>query len=154
VLISAYGLIDDWNPEIKAGYATTTVNRVLSDLTPLLDSEAGKRVVIGGDLNVGTHYTDPSPDEPHRWGPMHRASLGRVEALGLVDCLAQPSPPTAGRSSAAPAARRPTAATCAPIATTTGPTARPGRTTRSSPARRCRPASSLASRWIMRRLGH
>jgi hypothetical protein len=96
VLISAYGLIDDWNPEIKGGYATTTVNRLLSDVTPLLDSEPGRRVIIGGDLNVGTQYTDPSANEPHRWGPMNRATLLRMEGLGLVDCLASGVPTDRG----------------------------------------------------------
>jgi hypothetical protein len=95
-LISAYGLFDDWNAEIKSGYTTTTVNRLMSDLTPLLDSEEGARTLIAGDLNVGTQYTDPSPEEPHRWGRMHRATMERISAFGLVDSLAKCVAPDRG----------------------------------------------------------
>lgn len=88
-LVSGYGLMDDRHATEKAVvYSTTTVNRMLSDLTPLIDSDAGKRMIIAGDLNVGTQYADPGPDERHRWGPMHRATQARFEALGFVDCLA------------------------------------------------------------------
>jgi hypothetical protein len=89
ILISGYGLMDDWNPEARVAYSTTTANRMLSDLTPLIDSGLGRRMIIAGDLNLGTQYTDPSPEQPHRWGPMHRATLARFEAFGFVDCLAQ-----------------------------------------------------------------
>lgn len=53
VLISGYGLLDDFNPKTKLYYATTTVHRMLSDLTPLIDSDDGRLMVIAGDLNVG-----------------------------------------------------------------------------------------------------
>lgn len=88
VLVSAYGLMDDWNPEAKVTYATTTVNRLMSDLTPLLDSDEGARTLIGGDLNVGTQ-SPAHPEEPHRWAPMHRATIDRFASFRLVDCLAK-----------------------------------------------------------------
>ena len=72
--ISLYGLIDD-------GYAVTTLHRQLSDLTPLIDSELGSRVVLGGDLNITSQL-----DEPHR--SRHRNIFDRFASLGLVDCLA------------------------------------------------------------------
>ncbi len=88
-LVSGYGLFDDRHPtERGLVYSTTTVNRMLSDLTPLIDSDAGRRMIIAGDLNVGTQYKDPSPEEPHRHGPHHRATFERFGALGMVDCLA------------------------------------------------------------------
>jgi hypothetical protein len=102
ILISAYGLMDDFNSEIESGYSTTTVNRLLSDLTPLIDSEAGKRMIIAGDLNIGTQYTDPSPEERHRWGPMHRATLDRITDFGFVDCLAASIPAARGPLAACP----------------------------------------------------
>lgn len=72
-LMSVYGLIDD-------GYAVTTVHRQLSDLTPLLDTKYGRRVVLAGDLNVTTQF-----EEPHR--SRHRNVLDRIETLGLRDAL-------------------------------------------------------------------
>ncbi len=43
-LVSGYELMDDRHPSEKGlVYSTPTVNRMLSDLTPLIDSEAGRR---------------------------------------------------------------------------------------------------------------
>lgn len=48
-LVSGYGLFDDRHPTEKGlVYSTTAVNRMLSDLTPLIDSDAGRRMVIAG----------------------------------------------------------------------------------------------------------
>ena len=44
VVVSVYGLID-------RGYADTTIHRILSDLTPLVDERRARRMVIAGDLN-------------------------------------------------------------------------------------------------------
>jgi exonuclease III len=57
IVVSAYGLID-------RGYADTTVHRILSDLTPLLDERRARRMVIAGDLNVTT-----------QWSAKHRSFL-------------------------------------------------------------------------------
>ena len=73
VLVSVYGMIDN-------GYAVTTVHRLLSDLTPLLDSKLGRRVILAGDLNVSTQL--PEPDRKR-----HRNLLERFATVGLVDCL-------------------------------------------------------------------
>ncbi len=69
--VSMYGLIDD-------GYATTTVHSLLSDLKPLLDSTAGGRLVIGGDLNCSTQLPPP-------YRRVHRNLFDRFRANGLVD---------------------------------------------------------------------
>lgn len=74
--VGVYGLID-------CGYAVTTVHRVLSDLTPLLDSRLGKRLILGGDLNCSTQLKPP-----HR--ERHRDLFSRFAGLGLVDLLALP----------------------------------------------------------------
>jgi len=79
ILISAYGALDE-------GYAVTTVHRLLSDLTPLLDSSPKSRVVLAGDLNLSTQLA-----EPHR--ARHRNALERFATLGLVDCLSLQLPP-------------------------------------------------------------
>lgn len=73
-VVSVYGLID-------RGYAITTVHRILSDLTPLIDSPLGKRLVLGGDLNLSTQL--PSPDRER-----HRNTFERIKGLGLADLLA------------------------------------------------------------------
>jgi exonuclease III len=50
LVISAYGVID-------RGYADTTVHRILSDLTPVLDERRGRGVVFAGDLNITTQWS-------------------------------------------------------------------------------------------------
>jgi endonuclease/exonuclease/phosphatase family metal-dependent hydrolase len=76
-LVSLYGLID-------GGYADTTVNRQLSDLTPLFDDPAHeKRLILGGDLNITTQWTGSQK----RYGVWEAVTLNRIAAFGLVDCL-------------------------------------------------------------------
>jgi hypothetical protein len=79
-LISQYGLLDNQ-------YAHTTVGRQLSDLTPLFESPLGRHVVIGGDLNITTQWTNQSARR------RDRNLLDRYASLGLVDCLALNRPP-------------------------------------------------------------
>ena len=54
VLVSAYGTFEE-------GYTVTTVHKLLSDLTPLLDSRSTKGVVLAGDLNVSTPVAGAPP---------------------------------------------------------------------------------------------
>jgi endonuclease/exonuclease/phosphatase family metal-dependent hydrolase len=85
-LISVYGLID-------AGYAVTTMHRILSDLTPLFDDgryNNGRKhihVVLGGDLNASTQFGPPHLAR-------HRLVFEGIKAFGLVDCLDQQLGPT------------------------------------------------------------
>jgi endonuclease/exonuclease/phosphatase family metal-dependent hydrolase len=75
--ITMYGLID------KHGYATTTVHRMLSDLTPLLNDGAGKRdILLGGDWNVSIQWDQRYPGKY----PAHRLLFDRVEDFGLENC--------------------------------------------------------------------
>ena len=67
VVVSAYGLID-------RGYADTTVHRLLSDLTPLIDERRARRMVIAGDLNITT-----------QWSAKHRSFLRGYQR----ECLAR-----------------------------------------------------------------
>jgi len=72
--ISWYGILED-------GYAVTTVHRQLSDLTPLIDSSLGQKLVVAGDLNISSQFTGMT-------GARHRNLLDRFATLGLVDCFA------------------------------------------------------------------
>ncbi len=67
VVVSIYGLID-------RGYADTTVHRILSDITPLVDEHKSSSMVIAGDLNITS-----------QWSLKHRSFLkGRQK-----ECLAR-----------------------------------------------------------------
>ena len=75
-VISLYGLLDN-------GYSSTTLHRILSDLTLLLDGKMGKRqFIIGGDLNASIQW-----DEHPTKGPSHKILFKRFYDFGLVDCL-------------------------------------------------------------------
>lgn len=81
VAISVYGAIEKSGN--GTGYATTTMHRVLSDLTSILDSYREPRpVVLGGDLNCSTQLEGPDRAAEH-------ALFARLEAFGLTDCFAE-----------------------------------------------------------------
>lgn len=86
-LISVYAAWDQRNEAEDFCYYQTTVNRIIADLTPLLDSEAGRWTVVAGDFNIGTQFTETT-DEPYRWGASIRATYDRIAAFGLSDCIA------------------------------------------------------------------
>lgn len=73
-VISLYGLLDE-------GYSITTLHRILSDLTPLIDHT--KRVIIGGDFNAS-----PQWDERQQGTLSHRILFNRLEDFGFTNCLA------------------------------------------------------------------
>ena len=73
VLVSAYGVMEE-------GYAVTTMHRVLSDLTPLLDRDVGKRLIIGGDFNCSTQRLGRDRER-------HQNLFVRFATLGLVNLL-------------------------------------------------------------------
>lgn len=86
-LCSVYGLIDN-------GYATTTMHRILSDLTPLFDAaEYRGRCVLGGDLNVCTQWHGANA----RANAVHRTVFDRLAAFGLESGTAAFIPPDRGR---------------------------------------------------------
>jgi len=83
-VISLYGLLDN-------GYSTTTLHRIFSDLTLLLDGKMGKRqVIIGGDFNASLQWDEEYPGE----APSHRIFFDRLSDFGLVNCSEKfgPSP--------------------------------------------------------------
>jgi len=78
--ISVYGIF------CRHNYTTTTMHRILSDLTPLLHGQRSSRTfIMGGDYNV-----TPQWDERynHR-DPAHKLVFDRIEDLKLVDCTKQ-----------------------------------------------------------------
>lgn len=78
--VSLYGLIRRGGLS-DTGYATTTVHRTLSDLTPVLDVHRSKRtLILGGDLNVTPEISFPDAE-------MHAATIERLKAFRLIDCL-------------------------------------------------------------------
>jgi hypothetical protein len=86
-LISLYGARDRPAFRTETGWYQTTVHRTLSDLTPLLDEEAGRWTVVAGDFNLGMQFSD-TPEKPYRWAGLVRAVYTRLAALGLTDCIA------------------------------------------------------------------
>lgn len=67
---------------IEHGYSITTLHRMLSDLTPILDGKQGKRtIILGGDFNASLQWGDQQP------GQSHRILFDRVMNFGLADCL-------------------------------------------------------------------
>ena len=77
-VVSIYGIHGD--PGLNGvRYVPTTVHRMLSDLTPLLD-RSWRRIVLGGDLNISPQIA--YPDTRH-----HEVLLDRIKAFGLTDLL-------------------------------------------------------------------
>lgn len=71
-VVSLYGLIEE-------SYAITTLHHLLSDLTPLFDSDRGARVVLGGDLNCSTQLGDAG------YRDRYRNLFDRIRSFGMVD---------------------------------------------------------------------
>lgn len=88
VVVSLYGLLE--GPLMnRETYATTSVHRSLSDLTPLLDGERRRgRVILAGDLNCSTQLSPPWREAHravfHRIGAFRLANLFEVERLGIA----------------------------------------------------------------------
>jgi exonuclease III len=77
---SVYGLNADKTLN-GVRYATSVVHRILSDLTPLLDTYRGKRrTILGGDLNVSPQIAYPDTTA-------HEIVIDRLKAFGMIDCL-------------------------------------------------------------------
>ena len=86
---SMYGLLDK-APD-GTGYATTTIHRMLSDLTFVLMGHGNYRgkhtqVVLGGDLNISVQC-DERYGTKTRYTHAHRLCLDRLEDFGLTNCF-------------------------------------------------------------------
>lgn len=79
-VVSIYGVMKAVLTNVE--YATTTVQRTLSDLTPILDvNPSQEAVVLGGDINVTPQI------RPVRYRAAHVAIIDRIKAFGMTDCL-------------------------------------------------------------------
>jgi hypothetical protein len=85
VAISAYGVID-------RGYADTTVHRILSDLTPLIDERKGRGIMLGGDLNITTQWSVKHGGIHEEWLRRDRNLFERFEALRLHNLVVRSVP--------------------------------------------------------------
>jgi hypothetical protein len=73
--ISLYGLIEE--------LTDASMHRSLSEISPIFGDPAHRELVLlGGDFNIGTGLADPSARR------RSKIVLDRIEAYGLVDCLA------------------------------------------------------------------
>ena len=72
--ISLYGLMED-------GYSITTLHRMLSDLTFLLEGKAGKNrhIILAGDFNASPQFDDKQK------GISHKILFDRIANFGLMD---------------------------------------------------------------------
>lgn len=78
--ISVYGIF------CRHNYTTTTMHRILSDLTPLIHGERTKRTfLMGGDYNVSTQWDERYNNRD----PSHKLVFDRIEDFKLVDCTKQ-----------------------------------------------------------------
>lgn len=75
--VSLYGQLDK-------GWAITTVNNLISDLSPLFVSKLGHRLVLGGDLNLSTQLSRP-------WRYFSRNLFERIKLFGLESLTEQVS---------------------------------------------------------------
>jgi len=86
--ISAYGLME-------FGYASGTLLRTIADLEPLLDDAGlGDNVLLAGDWNIGTWWSDK---EDAKYVQREGAALRLLEAYGFRDCLRYHMPAGRGR---------------------------------------------------------
>lgn len=85
--ISAYGLIE-------FGYSSGTMLRIVADLEPLFDDpQLGDQVILAGDWNIGTWWTERDAKYARREG----AILDLLRAYDLIDCLDRFLPSERGR---------------------------------------------------------
>lgn len=80
ILISLYGLLE------KVGttkYAITTLHRMFSDLTGILNNHTGDypNIILGGDLNASVQWDE------YYGGEAHRILFERIADFGLVNCF-------------------------------------------------------------------
>jgi endonuclease/exonuclease/phosphatase family metal-dependent hydrolase len=86
-LISVYGIMLD-------RYAVTSVHRMLSDLTPLIDNYARKNIILAGDFNASLQVDVRNKNKSNQ------ILFDRIQDFGFSDCLApfQPYPVQTWRS--------------------------------------------------------
>ncbi|MAG60229.1 hypothetical protein CL619_00430 [archaeon] len=81
-LMSVYGLLETVG---KAKYAATTMHRILSDFTGILNGHIGgkRKIVFGGDLNMSIQVDEWPNTTPNS----HKIFFERLEDFGLLNCF-------------------------------------------------------------------
>lgn len=79
-IISLYGLLETVG---STSYAITTLHRMLSDLTGILNGHIGgkRNIILGGDLNASLQC------DVHYGGKAHQIFFQRMEDFGLKNCF-------------------------------------------------------------------
>ena len=77
--ISLYAILEN-------GYSITTLHRMFSDLTPILDGKMDswgnrRKVILGGDFNASLQWDEQQP------GESHKIMFERLENFGMVDLI-------------------------------------------------------------------
>jgi exonuclease III len=86
-IFSVYGLLDK-DPYNESIYSTTTLHRMLSDLTFLLRYMKRKRqhIIFGGDLNASIQFDEKWHNY---YANTHKIFFERLADFGLVDCFSR-----------------------------------------------------------------
>ena len=84
-VVTLYGMFDKMNDSGDI-YAEASLHRAISDLTPLLQERATKRVVLAGDLNIWRGYGGRVSKSPRAkmWEARYKTVFDRLEAYGLT----------------------------------------------------------------------
>jgi len=79
-LVSIYGHWED--PTTESGWmiADASVHRLISDVSLLIGSERGHRLIVAGDLNLLYGYSE---NQNRYWGGRYETVFARMAAIGL-----------------------------------------------------------------------
>lgn len=86
-----YGFLDKTSNGV--GYTTTTIHRMLSDLTCILNGNGSftrknRHLIFGGDLNVSVQWDEKYGKETHNTHA-HRICFERIEDFGLINSFSK-----------------------------------------------------------------
>lgn len=68
-------------PQKRPIFADASAHRIISDISALISSPAGKQLIISGDWNIFYGYGDEGRDN---WKARYHTVFARMEALGLL----------------------------------------------------------------------
>lgn len=82
IVVSMYAAWDRLHKMTKGSwiYADASVHRLISDLSVLIGTQTGHRILVAGDLNILYGYGEPPSSY---WARRYATVFARMEALGL-----------------------------------------------------------------------
>ena len=82
IVVSVYGVWESSGEIAGGGWicADASVHRLISDLSALIGSQVGHKIIVAGDLNILYGYGDNG--SPY-WGARYQTVFDRMETLGL-----------------------------------------------------------------------